>query len=146
MEVLKMNMNNKNKNKLVNEFDEFPDPEMIKKMLDIVSEKIPELLKELSGVLYSPDQAKQFGLSAAIFYKELKAAGMTDEQAFMLTNQYMSTMNIGSTMKGVAHNHGHSQGHGHSDNGCYGHGDGNPWEIFREFKKFRNHENREDMD
>jgi len=35
-----------------------------------------------------------------IFYKELRDAGMTDEQAFELTRQYMSTLNIGHMMKG----------------------------------------------
>jgi hypothetical protein len=69
--------------------------------LDVVSEKVPDLLKELSGVLYSPEQAKKFGLAGAIFYKELKAAGMTDDQAYTLTQQYMSTMSLGSTIKDI---------------------------------------------
>ena len=83
--------------------DEMPDAKTIEEILNVVSRKVPELLKELSGVLYSPEQAKQFSLAAATFYKELKAAGMTDEQAFELTNQYMSTMNIAHTMNGLAH-------------------------------------------
>ncbi len=86
-----------------------PDPEKIKEILNVVSEKIPGLLKELSGVLYGPDQAKRFGVAVAIFYKELKTAGMTDEQAFELTRQYMSTLNIGgvfSRFAGAGHNHG----------------------------------------
>lgn len=86
-----------------------PDPEKIKEILNIVSEKVPGLLKELSGVLYSPDQAKRFGIAVATFYKELKDAGMTDEQAFELTKQYMSTLNIGgmfSKFAGPGHNHG----------------------------------------
>ena len=33
-----------------------PDPEKIKEILDVVSEKIPGLLKELSGLLYSPER------------------------------------------------------------------------------------------
>jgi hypothetical protein len=70
-----------------------PDAEKIKEILNVVSEKVPGLLKELSGVLYSPDQAKNFGVAVAIFYKELKAAGMSEEQAFELTRQYMSTLN-----------------------------------------------------
>jgi hypothetical protein len=111
--------------------DEFPDPDTIKEMLDVISDKIPELLKELSAVLYSPAQAKQFGVSAATFYKELKAAGMSDEQAFSLTNQYMSTMSLGSAVKGLAHDHGYddcySQGQGH------GHG----WKGFKELKKLK---------
>ena len=75
-----------------------PDPEKIKEILDVVSEKIPGLLKELSGLLYSPKSAKQYAEAAATFYKELKSAGMTDEQAFELTSQYLSTLNIGKIM------------------------------------------------
>jgi len=86
-----------------------PDPEKIKEILSIVSEKVPGLLKELSGVLYGPDQAKRFGQAVATFYKELKDAGMTEEQAFELTKQYMSTLNLGgmfSRFAGPGHNHG----------------------------------------
>ena len=84
-----------------------PDPEKIKEILDIVSDKVPGLLKELAGVLSGPDQAKKFGIAVATFYKELKAAGMTDEQAFELTRQYMSTLNIGGMFsKFAGHNHG----------------------------------------
>jgi len=89
-----------------------PDPEKIKEILDVVSEKVPGLLRELSDILYSPEQAKKFGVSIATFYKELKDAGMTDEEAFQLTQQYMSTLNIGKMMHGKM---GHEM-HGHD--GC----------------------------
>ncbi len=89
-----------------------PDPEKIKEILDVVQEKVPSLLKELSEVLYSPAQAKNFGVSVATFYKELKAAGMSDEEAFQLTQQYMSTLNFGKLMHGKF-------GHGPAGmNGC----------------------------
>lgn len=79
----------------MNKHEEMPDPEKIKEILDVVSKKIPGLLKELSNILYGPASAKQYAAAAATFYKELKAAGMTDEQAFELTSQYLSTLNIG---------------------------------------------------
>ena len=105
----------------MHEHSEMPDPDKVKEILNVVSEKIPGLLKELSGVLYSPEQAKQFGLAGATFYKELKAAGMTDEQAFELTNQYMSSMNIGSAMKGFTRHHGGF--HGNHGVDCIGNED-----------------------
>ena len=80
-----------------------PDPEKIKEILDVVSEKIPGLLKELSGLLYSPESAKNYAGAAATFYKELTAAGMDNEQAFDLTRQYMSTLNLGNMAKGFGH-------------------------------------------
>ena len=91
----------------MNEHD-IPDAEKIKEILNVVSEKVPDLLKQLASVLYGPDQAKNFGVAVAIFYKELKAAGMTDEQAFELTKQYMSTLNIGGMFSRFAGsgNHG----------------------------------------
>ena len=75
-----------------------PDPEKIKEILDVITQKVPGLLKELSDLLYGPKSAKQFAEAAAIFYKELKAAGMTDAQAFELTSQYLSTLNLGNMM------------------------------------------------
>jgi hypothetical protein len=75
--------------------EEIPDPKKIKEILDVVSEKIPGLLNELSSLLYSPDSAKKYAQAAAIFYKELKNAGMNDQQAYELTQQYLSTLNIG---------------------------------------------------
>lgn len=77
---------------------EMPDPEKIKEILDIVSEKIPGMLKELSELLYSPKSAKQYAEAAATFYNELKNAGMSNEQAFELTSMYMSTLNLGKMM------------------------------------------------
>ena len=90
----------------MNKHEQMPDPEKIKEILDVVGEKIPGLLKELSNLLYSPKSAKQYAEAAAIFYKELKNAGMTDEQAYELTSQYLSTLNLGKMMRNVGqHNH-----------------------------------------
>ncbi len=80
--------------------EEMPDPEKIKDILNVVSEKVPDLLKQLTEILYSPDQAKSFGASVSTFYKELKDAGMDDKQAFELTKQYMSSLNIGGMFRG----------------------------------------------
>ncbi len=90
----------------MNKHEGMPDPEKIKEILDVVSEKIPRLLRELSDLLYSPKSAKQYAEAAATFYKELKEAGMTDEQAFELTSQYLSTLNFGKMM-GKFGRHGH---------------------------------------
>ena len=82
--------------------DEMPDPEKIKEILDVVSDRVPELLKKLSEVLYGEDQAKTYGKAVAIFYNELKDTGMTREQIFELTRAYMSTLNMGSMMSGMS--------------------------------------------
>jgi hypothetical protein len=89
----------------MSEHEGMPDPEKIKEILDVVSEKIPGLLKQLSELLYGPKSAKQYAEAAAIFFKDLKAAGMTDAQAFELTKQYMSTLNLGNMMGQMAKGH-----------------------------------------
>jgi len=89
-----------------NRHEEMEDPEKLKEILDVVSEKIPKLLKELKEALYSPESAKAYAEATAIFFKELKGAGMTDEQAFELTSQYLSTLNLGKMM-GKFGSHGH---------------------------------------
>lgn len=92
--------------KKMNKQDTFPDPEKIKEILNVVSEKIPGLLKDLSKVLYGTDQAKQYGVAIATFYNELKSSGLSEEQAFELTRQYMSTLNLGKMFQGFSHRHG----------------------------------------
>ena len=95
--------------------EHMPDPEKIKEILDVVSDKVPHLLKELSAILYSPDQAKSFGVSVATFYKELKAAGMSDDEAFELTKQYMSTLNIAGHISKFSGHEGHCHHDGPPD-------------------------------
>jgi len=87
----------------MNKHEGMPDPEKIKEILDVVSEKVPGLLKQLSSLLYGADSAKKYAEAAAIFYKELKAAGMNEEQAFELTRQYLSTLNLGKMMSNIGH-------------------------------------------
>ncbi len=91
----------------MNEHEKMPDPKQIKEILDVVGEKVPGLLKELSNLLYGAESARNYAEAAATFYKELKAAGMNDVQAFDLTRQYMSTLNLGQAMKSFAHESHH---------------------------------------
>ncbi len=87
------------------EDDHIPDPEKIKEILDAVSDRVPDLLKQLSDVLYGTDQAKKFGRAAAVFYKELKDTGMSKDEIFELTRQYMATLNIGNVFGKFAKEH-----------------------------------------
>lgn len=75
-----------------------PDPEKIKEILDVVSEKVPGLLEKLSDILYGENQAEKYGKAVATFYNELKETGMDKEQIFELTREYMSTLNLGGMM------------------------------------------------
>ncbi len=71
------------------------DPEKMKEMLELFSEKVPALLNSLTNAIYGKDASAKFGAAVADFYKTLKGSGMTDEQAFKLTEQYMSSLNLG---------------------------------------------------
>jgi len=76
----------------------------------VVSDKVPDLLKKLSDVLYGPDQARKYGRAAAVFYTELKKTGMSNEEVFQLTKQYMASLNVAG-MFGEVIKHGGPHGH-----------------------------------
>ena len=85
------------------------DAEEVAEILEVVSEKIPALLNSLTDVLYGKDQAMKYAQAVAGFYKALKESGMTDDQAFALTEAYMSSLNlpamIGDAMGGKKKGH-----------------------------------------
>src|SRR5437867_5868773 len=66
----------------------------MKEMMSLFSEKVPALLNSLADVLYGKQQSVKYGEAVAGFFKTLKDSGMTDEQAYELTKQYMSAMNL----------------------------------------------------
>jgi hypothetical protein len=58
-------------------------------------------------VLYSKDNAAKYADAIASFYKNLVDAGMSQEQAFELTQNYMSSLSPLSAMGGVFKGHLH---------------------------------------
>src|SRR2546422_10771494 len=90
----------------------------VKELLEAFSEKIPTLLNSLTDAIYSKDASAKFGAAVADFYKTLKESGMTDEQAFRLTEQYMSSLNIGGMIwKAAGKGHKSEQGRWTAGNG-----------------------------
>ena len=59
---------------------------------------LPGLLDSLTDVIYGKESSAKFGTAVSNFYRTLKDSGMTDEQAFKLTEQYMSSLNLGGTI------------------------------------------------
>lgn len=85
--------------------DEMPDAEQIKDIMKALSETVPGLLESLAKILYGPKESEDYGKAVANFYKALKDSGMSNEQAYQLTRDYMSNMSLGNIMKGVtSHN------------------------------------------
>jgi hypothetical protein len=91
------------------------DAKEVREILDVVGEKIPKLLNDLTDVLYGKEQSQKYGTAVAGFYKSLKDAGMTDAQAFQLTQQYMGTLNIGNAIASAIGNEGKRGGDGDVD-------------------------------
>jgi hypothetical protein len=81
--------------------DEMPDPEQLRRIFDVIGESVPELLDKITKILYSAAEGERFGQSVAAFYKALVEAGMTKEQAFTLTKEYMSNVSLGGMLKNI---------------------------------------------
>jgi hypothetical protein len=83
------------------------DPENVKEIFAIFSEKLPGLLKGLTDSIYGKDASAKFGEAVANFYTTLKKSGMSDEQAFKLSEEYMSSLNLGQILgKAVSRHRG----------------------------------------
>jgi hypothetical protein len=53
-------------------------------------------------VLYGAQEGEEYGKAVANFYKALKDAGMSNEEAFALTKEYMGNLNIANIVGGAA--------------------------------------------
>lgn len=61
-------------------------------ILDTVSEKVPNLLREVLSSLYSPQAGSDMGKAVGAFYKELVAAGIPGEEAIKMARDYMISL------------------------------------------------------
>ncbi len=67
------------------------DIEELKEVLGTVSEMVPSLIRGIVGSIFSAEAGRNMGAAAANFYKELKAAGMPEEVAVRMTEDYVKT-------------------------------------------------------
>jgi hypothetical protein len=81
--------------------NEMPSAEQLKEIMAVMKDSIPELLEKITKVLYDAQEGEKFGKAVAMFYKALLDAGMTSEQAFTLSREYMNNASIGGMMKGI---------------------------------------------
>jgi len=77
------------------------DMEKLKEVMAVMSTEIPKLLESISKTMFSAENAAKLGEQTAEFYKKLKDAGMTDEQAFKLTEQFMANFSIGKMLGSI---------------------------------------------
>jgi hypothetical protein len=73
--------------------------EDLRNLFEILTEQVPRLLESMTKVLYGAEEGERFGQSVAAFYKSLRSAGMTNQEAFELTKEYMSTLSLGGLLK-----------------------------------------------
>lgn len=100
------------------------DAKEVKEILDVVAEKVPKLLNDITEALFSPEKAEKFGESVAKFYKSMVESGMKPDQAFELTQKFMDSSSpggliakaVGGLGNGNINIGGH--GHGHDDKRC----------------------------
>ena len=62
------------------EFD-IKDTYELGQILDTVGDKVPKLIKDIMGSLYSKENAANMGQAVGTYYKELIAAGIPQEDA-----------------------------------------------------------------
>ncbi len=77
------------------------DAEELREVLDVVSERIPGLLRGLRDVLYSKEAAEGMADSVATFYKKLVEAGIPKEEALKMAQGYMINLRDLLSSKGM---------------------------------------------
>jgi hypothetical protein len=76
--------------------------EELKEVLSVVSKEVPSLIKSIIGSVFSEEAGRDMGKAAAAFYKELKEAGMPEETAVRMTENYISVFtSLGDMLKHV---------------------------------------------
>jgi hypothetical protein len=79
---------------------QMPTEEELRGIFRVLGEEVPGLLEKLTKILYGVKESEDFGKAVGNFYKALKEAGMSNEQAFQLTQEYMGNLNIGKAFGG----------------------------------------------
>ena len=85
---------------MTNEHHQIPTEEELRGIFKVLGEEVPGLLEKLTRILYGVKESEDFGKAVGNFYKALKDAGMSNEQAFQLTQEYMGNLNIGKAFGG----------------------------------------------
>lgn len=77
-----------------------PSEDELRGIFKVLGEEVPGLLEKLTKILYGVKESEDFGKAVGNFYKALKEAGMSNEQAFELTQEYMGNLNVGRAFGG----------------------------------------------
>ncbi|MDH7563893.1 MAG: hypothetical protein QHH24_03290 [Candidatus Bathyarchaeota archaeon] len=87
------------------------DAEEIREIFGTLSRELPALIKAIMGSVFSEEAGRDMGKAAAAFYKELKEAGMSEDTAVKMTENYMSVFSsLKDVMKGSMNGRGEFRG------------------------------------
>ncbi|MFQ6089223.1 MAG: hypothetical protein ACE5K0_10020 [Candidatus Methanofastidiosia archaeon] len=87
------------------------EAEEVREILEVVGDKLPQLLNDLSDSLpkllsalrdsvYSEEAARNMAKSIAVFYQELKESELPDEMALKMTKDYAENLDFTKYFKG----------------------------------------------
>ncbi len=89
------------------------DAQNIADILDAVGDKIPTLIRNVTGSLYTREAGSTMGQAVGAYYKELMEAGIPAEAALEMTKDYsFSLRHVMRQGTGGGGGWGHRGGHG----------------------------------
>lgn len=69
-------------------------------ILETVTDKLPKMISALLSTVYSEETATNLGKAVGAFYKQLREAGFSNEDAIKMTHDYLKSIsNIKSMME-----------------------------------------------
>lgn len=81
--------------------DDVKDIEELKKVLEVVGEKVPPLISGLLNSVLNQQNAEEYAKQVSSFYKQLKESGMSEENAMKLTREFMESRDPMSLVKKI---------------------------------------------
>ena len=88
------------------EIDDEDDIQELKEVLEVVSDKVPKLIKEIVDAVYNSQDPVEYGRTVASFYKQLTDAGMGSEEAYKLTEKFMDSRDLPSLINKIIEKEG----------------------------------------
>jgi len=75
------------------------DAEEIAEIMTAIGETVPKLVRDIIGAVISEETGRNLGRAIGSFYKELRDAGISPEEALKMTKEYMaSLMKVGELL------------------------------------------------
>mgnify|MGYP000344835507 FL=1 len=78
------------------------DVEEMKEVLGALSTLVPKLIREIIASIFSEEVGREMGKAAGAFYKSLVEAGIPEQTAIKMTENYISVFtNFGDLLKKI---------------------------------------------